>query len=226
MTKLLHETIYYVKINKILEGQVMKSLAVFTILLLVFFGIRHSQEPKMTLLSTTETILAMGDSLTYGFQVAPKHSYPYQLSKMSGNRVINAGINGETSSEGLDRLPKLLEDPSIKIMILCLGANDIIQRQSITALKKNLKEMIQMAKGKGIRVLLVSVPNFTLFGLSDLEIYEKIAKEENVVLAPNILADILEQPSLKIDQVHPNALGYEQMSKMIYARLKDEVLMN
>lgn len=203
----------------------MKLLSVFIVVLLILFGIRLVQEPKMTPLKSTDTVLAIGDSLTYGFMVAPKHSYPYWLSKMSGHPVINAGINGETSSEGLARLPKLLKDPSVKLMILCLGANDILQGKSIAALKKNLKEMIHMAKEKEIRVLLVSVPNFTLIGLSDMDIYEEIAKEEHVILAPNILADILKQPSLKIDQVHPNASGYEQMSKMIYARLKDVGLM-
>jgi len=204
----------------------MKILTIFMILLLILFSINKFQEPKMQPISTTDSILAMGDSLTYGFLVSPKHSYPSQLSKMSGYTVINAGINGDTSIEGLTRLPKLLTNKSIKLMLLCLGANDILQGRSLISLKQNLKEMVHMAKEKEIKVLLVSVPNFTLFGLSDLTLYEEIAQEEDVALAADILSDILEQPSLKIDQVHPNALGYEKMAKMIYQSLKEEGLID
>jgi len=204
----------------------MKVLAIFMILLFILFSINKFQETKMAPISTTDSILAMGDSLTYGFLVSPKHSYPSQLSKMSGYTVINAGINGETSIEGLARLRKLLENSSIKLMVLCLGANDILQGRSLISLKQNLKEMVQMAKKKEIKVLLVSVPNFTLFGLSDLALYEEIAQEEDVALATDILSDILEQPSLKIDQVHPNALGYKKMAEMIYQSLKDEGLID
>ena len=178
----------------------------------------------MPTLSTSDSILAMGDSLTYGFCVPSNQSYPSYLAAMSGHTVINAGINGETSLEGLKRLPKLLEDPSIKTMILCLGANDILQGSSITKLKKNLKLMVQMAKEKGIKVLLISVPNFSPFDLSDLALYEEVAKEENISLGSGILTQIVEDRSLNIDQVHPNALGYKKIAKMVYASLKEEEL--
>jgi len=172
-------------------------------------------------LTSTDTILAFGDSLTYGFAASTKESYPERLSLLSGYKVINAGINGDTSSEGLRRLPQLLEDSSIKLMILCFGGNDIIQKKSMSGLKQNLKTMIQMAKAKNIEVLLISVPNITLFGLSPLGLYEEVAKEENVPLLSGILADILSQPSLKNDQIHPNALGYKEMAELIYESLKE-----
>lgn len=180
----------------------------------------------MTPISNTDSILAMGDSLTYGFLVSAEENYPSQLSKMSGYHVINAGINGDTSGEALERFPRFPENSSIRIMILCIGANDILQRQSMISLRQNIKKMIQMAKEKEIKILLVAVPNFTLFGLSDLDLYEEIAQEESVVLASGILSNILEQPSLKIDQVHPNALGYEKMAEMIYKSLKEEELID
>jgi lysophospholipase L1-like esterase len=172
-------------------------------------------------LTSTDTILAFGDSLTYGFGASTKESYPERLSLLSEYKVINAGINGDTSSEGLRRLPQLLEDRSVKLMILCFGGNDIIQKKSMSGLKQNLKTMIQMAKAKNIEVLLISVPNITLFGLSPLGLYEEVAKEENVPLLSGILADILSQPSLKNDQIHPNALGYKEMADRIYESLKE-----
>ena len=106
-------------------------------------------------------------------------------------------------------------------MILCFGGNDIIQKKSMSGLKQNLKSMIQMAKAKNIEVLLISVPNITLFGLSPLELYEEVAKEENIPLLSGVLANILSQPSLKNDQIHPNALGYKEMAELIYESLKE-----
>ena len=193
-------------------------IAIFSVLILLIFT---KKETGTMTLTSNDSILAFGDSLTYGFGANSKESYPTQLSLLSGYRVINAGMNGDTSSEGLRRLAPLLEDTSIKLMILCFGGNDIIQKQSMSKLKHNLKTMIQMAKAKNIDVLLVSVPNFTLFGLSPLGLYEEVAEEENIPLLSGVLANILSQPSLKNDQIHPNALGYKEMAESIYESLKE-----
>ena len=167
------------------------------------------------------SILAFGDSLTYGYNAKSAESYPAVLSKMTGLNVINEGIPAETSKDGLKRLPQLLEDPSLRLMILCFGGNDMMQQLSMDGLKKNLKTMIHMAKEKGIDVLLISVPNFTLLGLSPLSLYEEVADEESIPLISGLLADILSDPSRKSDQVHPNALGYKQMAETIYENLKE-----
>ncbi len=191
---------------------------VFVVLILLTLS---NKSTNMNILLQHNTILAFGDSLTYGYNTQPSKSYPTVLSNLTGLKVINAGINGETSDEGLQRLPKLLEDKSIKLMILCFGGNDIIQRKSIASIKNNLKTMINMAKIKKIDVLLVSVPNLSLFGLSPLELYEEVAEEENIPLVSGVLADILSNPALKSDQIHPNALGYKQMADKIYENLKE-----
>ena len=199
----------------------MKYLFVAIAVILILFSFT-SKKTTIRTLNTQESILAFGDSLTYGYNAKPSESYPTVLAQLSSYKVINAGVIGETSAEGLKRLPQLLKDENIKLMLLCFGGNDIIQKKSMVSLKKNLKTMIQMAKEKNIEVLLISVPNFTLFGLSPLELYEEVADEENVVLASGILAQILEQPSLKSDQIHPNALGYKMMGEKIYEKLKEE----
>jgi len=188
------------------------------IILLTFI----QKETYIKPLTPQDTILAFGDSLTYGYNAKENESYPAVLSTLSGTKIINEGILGETSADGLKRLPKLIKNNSFKLMILCFGGNDIMQGVSMDTLKSNLKAMIHMAKAKDIDVLLISVPNLTLFGLSPLELYEEVADEENIPLLSGILADILEQPSLKSDQVHPNALGYKIMAEKIYEKLQEE----
>ncbi len=201
----------------------MKTIIVAIIVLLGLLTLTQNKGNTMAL-SNNDTVLAFGDSLTYGFGANPGDSYPDRLSILSGLKIINGGMNGDTSAEGLRRLPYLIEDKNIKLMILCFGGNDIIQKQSISSLKQNLKTMIQMAKAKNIEILLLSVPNFSLFGLSPLGLYEEVAEEENIPLLSGVLANILSEPSLKNDQIHPNASGYKKMAELIYESLKENGL--
>lgn len=194
---------------------------IIAIFILFSFNLFTMENKKMNSLTSHDTILAFGDSLTYGHGAGGYGSYPTLLSNLTGHRVINAGVNAETSNEGLRRLPHLLKEKSIKLMILCFGGNDILQKRSMTSLKQNLKTMIHMAKAENIEVLLISVPSITLFGLSPLGLYEEVAEEENIPLLSGVLTDILSQPSLKSDQIHPNALGYKEMADKIYESLQE-----
>ncbi len=197
----------------------MKYLIILISVIIIIFTLTK-ETTKMQELQTTDTILAFGDSVTYGYGAKHDESYPFILSTLTGYKVINGGVNGDTSSDGLRRLPKLLEDESIKLIILCFGGNDILRKLPMSELKKNLRNMINIAKSKNIQVLLVSVPNISLFGLSPLELYGELSDEENVPLVSGVLAGILSKPSLKSDQIHPNALGYKKMAEDIYNALK------
>ncbi|MEA1879043.1 MAG: GDSL-type esterase/lipase family protein [Campylobacterota bacterium] len=198
----------------------MKNILIVLTIIFILIMLKP-KEANIKSLNSQDTILAFGDSLTFGFNALPKESYPSILAQLTGQKVINAGLNGDTSGDGLKRLPQLLHDPSIKRMVLCFGGNDILQNLPLDRLKQNLISMIQMAKEKDIEVLLVAVPNITLFGLTSLNLYEEVAKSENVALSSGILTDILSQSSLKSDQIHPNAQGYKQMAEEIYVSLKE-----
>jgi lysophospholipase L1-like esterase len=198
----------------------MKYLIATFAALLLFLNMKPSS-PATEPLTADMTILAVGDSLTHGYGAPEGQSYPALLSKMTGYHIINAGVNGETSEEGLRRLPKLLATHHPKLTILCFGGNDILQRKSLAALKTNLIQMIEMTKASGSDVLLIAVPNMTLFGLDPLDLYEEIAQETDIPLLSGIFSEILSQPSLKSDQVHPNAAGYQKLAEAVYESLKE-----
>ena len=198
----------------------MKYILITIVVILILFSLPQ-KETNIQTLTPQDNILAFGDSLTYGYNAKPAESYPSVLSHLTGYNIINKGILGDTSVDGVKRLAPLLEDSHIKLMILCFGGNDIIQGLSKENLKNNLKTMIHMAKKKKIEVLLISVPNLNIFGLSPMELYEEVADEESVPLLSGMLTDILSQPSLKSDQIHPNALGYKMMAEKIYEKLKE-----
>jgi len=192
-------------------------LGILLALLSVIYFMKHGDEGRH--LKTGDAILAFGDSITYGYAAKPQESYPAVLQTLTGYRVINAGVNGETSEEMIVRLPALLEDPSVRLLLLCAGGNDILQQRSKERLKSNLLRMIGMAKAKGIDVVLIGVPSFGTFGLSSLPLYEEVAKEEQIAYIPTLLPDILEERSLMSDYVHPNAAGYRRMGERIRERL-------
>ena len=181
----------------------------------------HTMKPATQLLQRNQKILAFGDSLTHGYGAATQASYPAVLSDTTGVTVINAGINGETSLEGLKRLTSLLGDRRIGDMILCFGGNDILQKLPRSQLKQNLIQMIRIAKSQGIKVLLISVPDMGLLGLSPLELYAKVAEETDTPLLSGVLTEILSEPRLKSDQIHPNAEGYRNMAEKIEEKLRE-----
>jgi len=203
----------------------MKYILIAIAVILILFSFSQ-KETNIQPLNPQDTILAFGDSLTYGYNAKPEESYPTVLSHLSQYKIINAGIPAESSLDGLKRLPTLLQDKSIKLIILCFGGNDILQGLSMENLQSNLVSMIQMAKEKNIKVLLISVPNLNIFGLSAMALYEEVADEENIPLLSGTLSNILSQPSLKSDQIHPNALGYKIMAEQIYEKLQQESFIN
>ncbi|TKI69436.1 arylesterase [Sulfurimonas crateris] len=170
-------------------------------------------------LQSDATILAFGDSITYGFGVAEEESYPAQLQKRVGVRVINGGVSGEESSEALERLPKLLEQKP-DLVILCHGGNDIIRKRSDEKLKANLTQMIETIKASGAKVLLVGVPNFGILGFNTHSIYAEVAKETEVFFEEDVLSKVLSKNELKIDYIHPNEKGYEIIVDAVVKHLK------
>jgi len=173
---------------------------------------KNQANQKTIVLKEDSVILAFGDSLTFGYGAGNDFSYPAHMQKKTGLRIINAGVNGEFSSEGLERLPSYLEHKP-DLVILCHGGNDIINRRSTQDLKKNLLAMIALIQKSGAKVLFVGVPSFGLFGFDTHEVYAEIAEETNVLYADEVIANIQKDDSLKSDYVHPNKDGYEMMAE-------------
>jgi lysophospholipase L1-like esterase len=162
-------------------------------------------------LQENSVILAFGDSLTNGFGVQREFSYPSQIRNKTGLKVINAGINGELSKDGLLRLPMLLKH-NPDLVILCHGGNDILNNLSSTQLKENLLSMINLIKQSGAKVILVGVPDFSIFGFNTHKVYSEVADETDVLFEDEVLTYIERHDSLKSDYVHPNEKGYEMMA--------------
>lgn len=175
--------------------------------------------PRLPRLGADASILAFGDSLTYGTGAGDNESYPAVLTGLIGRKVINAGVPGETSSAGLARLPRVLEDTKPALVILCLGGNDFLRKLDPQQTRANLERMISMIQANRIPLILIAVPQMRLFGGSD-PLYGELAEKHRVLIEDDMLADILHDRDLKSDPIHPNAAGYRQMADALAAMLK------
>ena len=126
---------------------------------------------------------------------------------------------GEITSEGLERLPDVIEEEKPNLLILCHGGNDLLQKIGEGQAESNLRAMITLAKSKGIPVVLIAVPKPGLT-LTSPASYEKIATDMQLPIESGILRSILTSPDLKSDAVHPNAAGYQKMAEAVAALLK------
>lgn len=193
----------------------------FTIMLLVAVTLLTScsKTAQLPLLAPDATILAFGDSLTFGTGAGETESYPAVLSSLTGRKVINAGIPGEVSASGVRRLPELLDRERPALLILCHGANDLLGRQSHLLIADNLRIMIRSARERGIPVLLVAVPSLNL-SLKPPALYIELSREFQIPVELTALPHILGKSSLKSDHVHPNAAGYRILAEKLVTLLK------
>ncbi len=205
---------------------VVSIILVLALVLYIFVMKNDRVETNYSALKTDAVILAYGDSLTYGFGVKKKFSYPSVLAKKSGLRVINAGVSGEVSADGLKRLPKFLKQ-NPDLVILCHGGNDILKKYSKEQLKNNLIDMINLIKQSGAKVLLVGVVNLSFTGVNVLSLYDEIAQETDVMYEDEILPIVMQSRAYKSDYIHPNKVGYEMMADVFIKILqKHKVLHN
>ncbi|MEO6024364.1 MAG: arylesterase [Burkholderiales bacterium] len=190
---------------------------VWLALLLVLVGC--GKTPQLSKLPADAVVLAFGDSLTFGTGASPEESYPVVLEKLIGRHVESAGVPGEVTAEGLQRLPDVLEETKPKLMLLCHGGNDLLRKSGEAQAAANLRSMVSLAKSKGIEVVLIAVPKPGLM-LSPPEYYEKIAAEFKLPIEAAVLRSIIASPDLKSDTIHPNAAGYKKMADAIASLLK------
>lgn len=161
-----------------------------------------------------EKILAFGDSLTAGTGAAQGEDYPSVLARMINREVINGGVAGEFSDEGLLRLPRWLDEHRPALLILCHGGNDLLARRDHARIADNIRRMIQLAREREIQVVLIGVPAPGLI-LSAAPFYREIARDFSIPYEGKILIRILSSPSLKADRIHANKEGYRIFARAL-----------
>jgi lysophospholipase L1-like esterase len=170
------------------------------------------------------SIVAFGDSLTRCVGASEPECYPAVLSGLIGRPIISAGREGDTTESALRRLESdvFVHDP--RIVIVCLGGNNMLRRQKASEAVAPLREIVAAIQQRGAMVVLVGVEGYGILGHDDYGTeWEKVAREMGCVWVPDILGGIVGNPPLMSDPIHPNAAGYRKFAEKIY-RMAGEYL--
>ena len=175
-------------------------------------------------------VIFFGDSLTAGHLLPADLAFPALVAKSLRERgrpirMVNAGVSGDTSAGGLDRLSWLLEQKP-DLLVVELGVNDAFRGQPVERIEANLRAIVKQAKAAGVRVLLLGMRVPTNYGSDYTEtfaaIYPRIAKSEKTGLMPFLLEGVGGHPELNFDDgIHPNKEGQQIVADnvLVYVEL-------
>ncbi len=183
--------------------------------LLFMVGLAASAEAR------TLNIVAFGDSIMAGYQLAPEDAFPAQLEKALKDKgydvlLTNASVSGDTSADGLARLDWSIPDGTDGV-ILELGANDALRGLSPAETRENLVAMIERLKERRIPILLSGMrapPNMGSDYAAHFDpIYPELAERYDLTFYPLMIEAYVLDSSLKIsDGLHPNPQGVAAMT--------------
>ena len=176
--------------------------------------------PTLPKLNSHDVIVAFGDSLTHGTGASADTAYPAVLASLTGHTVINAGVPGDTTTTALERLPDVLAEHRPRLVLLCLGGNDMLRKQPEAATENNLRLLVQTIRASGAEVMLIAVPEPKLFG-GAADFYGRIAEEMQLPLEREVFSDVLKDNRLKSDPIHANAAGYRVVAERLAEFLRE-----
>ncbi|HGO5292979.1 TPA: arylesterase [Photobacterium damselae subsp. damselae] len=181
-------------------------------------------------LSYSQTLLVLGDSLSAGYQMKPEQSWPALLpsileQQQQPTTVINASISGDTSENGLTRLPALLQQYQPNWVLIELGANDGLRGFAPSILKTNLSQMIEKIQQHDAKPLLMQIeipPNYgKRYNQMFRQIYPDLSQKHQIPLLPFFLVEIIEQDNLMMkDGLHPTANAQPIIAKFMAKHLQ------
>lgn len=175
--------------------------------------------PQLPRLAPSDVIVAFGDSLTFGTGAAEPESYPAVLASLVGQSVVRSGVPGEVTAQGLQRLPEVIDEHRPRLVIVCLGGNDMLRKVGEAEIRSNLRAIIRTLKDRGIAVVLIGVPKPALI-TGTAEFYAEIAREFGIPYEGKVVTSVLYAPDMKADPIHPNAKGYRRMAEAVAALLR------
>ena len=190
-------------------------------------------EPTLDVADARPIIACFGDSLTAGYGIEPSSSYPADLQHLLDAagyhyRVVNAGVSGDTTKDGLERIHRVLAQKP-QIVVLEFGGNDGLRGLPVEGTQRNIATMIEQFQHGGAKVALAGISLPAQYGSDYIthfnSMYPQLARQFHVPLLPFILQDVYGvQGDIQSDGVHPTAQGAKQVAanveKLIHPMLK------
>jgi acyl-CoA thioesterase I len=190
----------------------------FLLLALTFYFLADNKSIK-NYPSLGTDIVAFGDSLVEGVGASQGKDFVSLLSKKIGKEIVNLGVSGNTTDDGLKRLSQL-DNYKPKVVLLLLGGNDHLKKVPIETTFNNLEKIIKDIQSRGSIVLLLGVRG-NLFGDKFKDEFKKLSKKYETAYVEDVLKGLFGNSKYMSDAIHPNDLGYEKITERIYPVLID-----
>lgn len=196
-------------------------LALAACLLLIACG---KEAPRFEALPPGTAVMAFGDSVTWGTGANHGEDYPSQLAALTGWSVINAGIPGDMAQTAKQRIAADLGSHQPRLVLIELGGNDFLRRRPHAEVAEDLRTLIQAVRAAGATPVLIAVPAASPLAaaagsLTDADLFRQLAEQEKVPLIESIFSQVLSDPALRTDPIHPNAEGYRRLAEGVATAL-------
>ena len=198
-----------------MEKRYLFAVAALVVAALLWFFLFHSTNISIKNYPSAGTdIIAFGDSLVAGVGAESGMDFVSLLSQKIGKPIINLGVPGETTEQGLARVGAL-DQYHPKVVLLLFGGNDYLRRLSQEETFANLSTVIEEIQSRGAIVLLLGVRGGVL---SDhfRGPFDDLSKKYHTAYVPDVLAGLFGHADLMSDEVHPNSSGYARIAERIY----------
>ncbi|MDO8521354.1 MAG: arylesterase [bacterium] len=188
--------------------------AALIIATLLFFVFSNEEDAVRNYPSAGTDILAFGDSLVQGVGAIDGNDFVSLLSKKIDRPIVNLGVSGDTTAQGLARIGEL-DRYHPKVVLLLLGGNDHLRKVPIQETFANLGAIIENIQQRGAIVLLLGIRGSLLGDQFEAE-FEKLHEQHKSAYVSDVLSGIFGHGELMSDSIHPNNLGYAKIAERIY----------
>ncbi len=206
-------------------GSRMRLPRFIPLLVLLFILLAACSDKKAEPLPPGTMVLALGDSLTAGYGLTPEQAWPALLAEKTGWKIVNGGVSGDRAGDALTRLPALMEEHAPRLVLVTLGGNDMLRKLPEEQIRGNLARILDLVRSRHAQPVLMATPRPSVAGalfqnLSPPPFYAEIAKERKVPLIDGAVPEVLSDPDLKLDPLHPNAEGHRALAGKTFDALR------
>lgn len=188
---------------------ILISAIILTSIAILFFVPKHKTKSN-----NAGPIVFFGDSITAGQGAGAGEDFPTLIGKKLNVKIVNAGVSGNTTHDALLRIDKDVLSQNPSVVVVELGGNDLLLSEDSQVTKSNLDSILSKIKPTGAKIVILEVKIF-LFNKNYDTNGQTLAKKYNATYVPNILEGIMADQSLKFDDIHPNAKGYQKIAERL-----------
>ena len=192
----------------------MLSKLILVAIILILTSTLFFYQKHKNIVNDTNLIIFIGDSITAGQGAGAGEDFPSLIGKTLNVPIVNAGVSGNTTHDALLRINEDVISKNPSIVVVELGGNDLLERVDIKVTTRNLDLILSKIKPTGVKIVILGV-KFLVFNKKYETDWQSLAKKYDAIYVPDILEGVITDQSLKFDDLHPNAKGYQKIAEKL-----------